>query len=68
MSVEKGLDHTNIREHFDTALNRALLDWNHPVAMVDPEHCLQQLHKDRLPRLRGETEETQAADFKNSSF
>lgn len=49
---EKDLDLTNIREHLDAVLNWALLDWDQPVTMVDPEHCLQQLHKDWLPGLR----------------
>lgn len=52
VSVERDLDLTDIREHLDTVLNRALLDWDQPVTMVDPEHCLQQLHKDGLPGLR----------------
>lgn len=53
MSVEMDIDLTNIREHFDTVLNRAFLDGDQPITMVDPEHCLQQLHKDWLPGLRG---------------
>lgn len=44
-------DLTNIREHLDAVLNRALLDWDQPVTVVDPEHGLQQLDKDRLPGL-----------------
>lgn len=50
--AEFEIDLTNIRQDFDTALNRALLDWGQPVTMVDPEHCLQQLDEDGLPRLR----------------
>lgn len=53
LSVVLGIDLTNIREHLYTVLNRALLDWDQPVTVVDPEHCLKQLHKDWLPGLRG---------------
>jgi len=53
VSAEKGVELTNIREHFDTALNRALLDWDQPMAVIDPEHSLQQLHIDCLPGLTG---------------
>lgn len=49
---EKDLDLTDIREHLDAVLNRALLDWDQPVTVVNPEHGLQQLHKDWLPGLR----------------
>lgn len=43
---------TNIREHFDAALNGAFLHWDQPVAVVHSEHSLQQLDKDWLPCLR----------------
>lgn len=43
---------THVREHLDTILNRALLDWNQPVTMVDSKNSLQQLHKNRLPGLK----------------
>lgn len=49
---------TNIREHLYTVFNRTLLDWDQPVTVIDSEHCLQQLHKDRLPGLRGEGKKT----------
>lgn len=39
---------TYIRRHPDAALHRGLLAWHEPVAVVNPEHTLQQLHKDGL--------------------
>lgn len=49
--ASQDVDLTDIREHLDAVLNRALLDWDQPVTVVNPEHRLQQLDKDRLPGL-----------------
>ena len=43
---------TYVRQHPDTALHRGLLAGRQPVAVVNPEHALQQLHKDRLASLK----------------
>lgn len=43
---------TYIREHPDAALHRGLLAWHEPVAVVNPEHTLQKLHKDGLASLQ----------------
>ena len=67
-SVQGGLDHcwvacfhveskprwslTYIRQHPDAALHRGLLAWHEPVAVVNPEHTLQQLHEDGLASLQ----------------
>ena len=33
-------DLTDIREHLDAVLNRALLNWDQPVTVVHPENGL----------------------------
>lgn len=47
---------TYIGEHPDAALHRGLLARREPVAVVNPEHTLKQLHEDGLASLqeRGE--------------
>lgn len=61
----KDLDLTDIGEHLDAVLDRALLDWGQPVTVVDPEHCLQQLDKDWLPGLsrREKKREEEPVDY-----
>lgn len=55
---------TNIREHFDAALNGAFLDRDQPVAVVHSEHSLQQLDEDWLPCLR----RTQGRQWDGTAF
>ena len=43
---------TYIREHPDAALHRGLLARREPVAVVNPEHTLKQLHEDGLASLQ----------------
>lgn len=42
---------TNIAEHLDAVLHIALLTRDQPVAVIDPEHSLEELYKHRLPCL-----------------
>lgn len=41
-----------VREHPDAALHRGFLARHQPVAVVNSEHALQELHKDRLAGLQ----------------
>lgn len=50
-------DLTDIREHLDAVLNRALLNWDQPVTVVHPENSLQQLNKNRLSGLKRKQKE-----------
>lgn len=46
---------THVGEHADAALHRGLLAGRQPVAVVDAEDALQQLHEYRLAGLHGES-------------
>ena len=53
---------TNIAEHLNAALHTSLLTWDQPVAVVDPEHALQELHEHRLPSLKERERERERAN------
>jgi len=42
---------THVTQHFDAGFHVPLLTWEQPVAVIDSENSLQQLHKHWLPGL-----------------